>query len=402
MSSPQGRQTGSFGDELTNALMIGLVGVFALALILRAAGSVAAFVTGAAQPAAGPAAGALVLFAPNDPGRVLEAEGLNPVVYWIVTVVLLAALTAAIAWVWTRMRRHTRKTETDPRRLAGVATRHEVAQAASETALMRRGGNLRPSLEHPKPADIGYRLGRSRGHQVWASVEDSMLLLGPPRSGKGLHVVIPFIVDAPGAVVTTSTRPDNLTATLRARERVGPVAVFDPQHLAEGVPAGMRWSPIRGCQSPLTAMIRATGLAASTGLIVTVVPGMLDVASMSQFLKLASETMEVIGKSTGQEQQWDFVKFLITRYEPSDGPQTQMASFLRHILGKQVLINPMLKSTAISDAGMTQQTIYEVDPKQLVKATLDRALNSMNAAAGEIEAVIQEAWGREWHVSSSE
>lgn len=266
MSTSQGRQTGGFGDELTNALMIGLVGVFALALILRAAGSVTAFVTGAAQPAAGPAAGALVLFAPNDPGRVLEAEGLNPVVYWIVTVVLLAALTAAIAWVWTRMRRHTRKTETDPRRLAGVATRHEVAQAASETTLMRRGGNLRPSLEHPKPADIGYRLGRSRGQQVWASVEDSMLLLGPPRSGKGLHVVIPFIVDAPGAVVTTSTRPDNLTATLRARERVGPVAVFDPQHLAEGVPAGMRWSPIRGCQSPLTAMIRATGLASATGL----------------------------------------------------------------------------------------------------------------------------------------
>lgn len=153
---------------------------------------------------------------------------------------------------------------------------------------------------------------------------------------------------------------------------------------------------------PQLGFTTLTSLAASTGLIVTVVPGMLDVASMSQFLKLASETMQVIGKSTGQEQQWDFVKFLITRYEPSDGPQTQMASFLRHILGKQVLINPMLKSTAISDAGMTQQTIYEVEPRQLVKSTLERAVRSMNSAAGEIEAVIQEAWGREWHVSSSE
>jgi type IV secretion system protein VirD4 len=44
------------------------------------------------------------------------------------------------------------------------------------------------------------------------------------------------------------------------------VAVFDPQHLAEGIPAGLRWSPIRGCEDPLTAMIRATGLAAGTGL----------------------------------------------------------------------------------------------------------------------------------------
>src|SRR5690606_30021340 len=62
------------------------------------------------------------------------------------------------------------------------------------------------------------------------------------------------------------TRPDNLTATLRAREQVGPVAVFDPQRLADGVPAGMRWSPVRGCEDPLTAMIRATGLASATGL----------------------------------------------------------------------------------------------------------------------------------------
>ena len=74
------------------------------------------------------------------------------------------------------------------------------------------------------------------------------------------------VLDAPGAVIATSTRPDNLTATLRARQRRGPVAVFDPQHLAEGLPAGLRWSPIRGCSDPLTAMIRAVGLAASTGL----------------------------------------------------------------------------------------------------------------------------------------
>ncbi|MBS1674510.1 MAG: type IV secretory system conjugative DNA transfer family protein, partial [Actinobacteria bacterium] len=57
-----------------------------------------------------------------------------------------------------------------------------------------------------------------------------------------------------------------VTATITARERVGPVAVFDPQRLAEGIPAGLRWSPVRGCGDPLTAMIRAGGLAAATGL----------------------------------------------------------------------------------------------------------------------------------------
>nr|WP_228721065.1 type IV secretory system conjugative DNA transfer family protein [Arthrobacter sp. 260] len=241
--------------------------MFGVALILRAAGSVAAFLTGTPQPSAGPASGLAVLLNPDDPATALDAHGLSPVAYWIVTAILLAGLTAAGAWVWVGLCRYSRKVDTDPRRLAGTATAHEVNQSASAKALLRRAATLRPSLDCPAPGDVGYRIGTSKGQDVWASVEDSILLIGPPRSGKGLHVVINAILDAPGAVVTTSTRPDNLTATLRARERDGrPVALFDPQHLTDGIPAGMRWSPIRGCEDPLTAMIRATGLAAGTGL----------------------------------------------------------------------------------------------------------------------------------------
>lgn len=145
---------------------------------------------------------------------------------------------------------------------------------------------------------------------------------------------------------------------------------------------------------PQLGFITLTALAASTGLLVTVVPGMLDIASMSQFLKLASETVKAVEEAIGRRVSWDFVKFLITRYEPSDGPQTQMAGYLRSILVNQVMTEPMLKSTAISDAGMTQQTLYEVDPSQLIRKTLDRALNSMNAVADELEQTIQSAWGR--------
>lgn len=262
----EGRQAGSFGDELTNAAMIGLVVLLGVALVLRGAGSVAAWFTGAGQPASGPASGVGVLFNPGDPAAALDAPGLNPVVYWVVASLLFATLVSGGVWAWLRLRRHTHRVEQDPRHLAGIATRHEITAAASEKALLRRAGSLRPGLISPRPQDLGYRLGVSKGASVWASVEDSLMVIGPPRSGKGLHLVIPAILDAPGAVVVTSTRPDNLTATMRARRRVGPVAIFDPQHLAEGLPAGMRWSPIRGCESPQTAMIRATGLAAGTGL----------------------------------------------------------------------------------------------------------------------------------------
>ncbi|WP_313540065.1 type IV secretory system conjugative DNA transfer family protein [Leifsonia aquatica] len=264
MSTP--RQAGPLGDELTNLALGALIGAAVLAGLLRGAGSVAAWVTGIDQPTSGVEAGLGVLLNPGDPGAALAAPGLSAIAYWVTAGILLALVGTIGWWAWRMLRDHGRQVKNDPYRIAGIASRAEVARAASGSALLGRAGHLRPSLKKSRPEDVGYRIGRSRGKSVWASVEDSILLIGPPRSGKGAHIVINSILDAPGAVVTTSTRPDNLTATLRARENIGPVAVFDPQHLAEGLPAGLRWSPVRGCQEPLTAMIRATGLAAGTGL----------------------------------------------------------------------------------------------------------------------------------------
>lgn len=144
---------------------------------------------------------------------------------------------------------------------------------------------------------------------------------------------------------------------------------------------------------PQLGFTTMTALLASTGLLITVVPSMLDVASMAQFLEMAGETVRVLEESTGPTD-WKFLKFLIARYEPTDVPQSQMAGFLRSILLDQVLNTPMLKSTAISDAGMTQQTIYEIDPTQVIRRTLDRILESVNGVADEFEKTIQEAWGR--------
>ncbi|MFT4264092.1 MAG: TraM recognition domain-containing protein [Nocardioides sp.] len=253
-------------DVLVNLGLLLISGIGLIAGTLRLAGSAAAWVTGASQPDGGWESGLRVLTHPGDPAAALQAHGLSPWAYWLVVALLIAASlsAAALVWRWTGAMRH--RTSHDPRRLAGVATGRDVRATASRKALLARGRTLRPSLDAPTPSDIGYLLGRSRGQEVWASVEDSILLLGPPRSGKGLHVVINAILDAPGAVITTATRPDNIAATLTARQNRGPVAVFDPQRLADGLPAGLRWSPVRGCEDPLSAMIRATGLASATGL----------------------------------------------------------------------------------------------------------------------------------------
>ncbi len=265
MSSASTR-SGSFGDELTNLALGALIGAMVLAGALRLAGDVAAFLTGAAQPTAGLEAGFGIVVHADDPGSALGSETLHPVAYWLTAGVMVAGTGVAGWFLWRFVRELGRRSKTDPNKIVGIAETGDIGRSASDRALLTRADILRPSLDKPRPVDVGYLIGTARGKRVWTSVEDSILLIGPPRSGKGTHIVINSILDAPGAVVTTSTRPDNLTATLRARSRRGPVAVFDPQRLAQGVPSGLRWNPVRGCELPLTAMIRATGLAAGTGL----------------------------------------------------------------------------------------------------------------------------------------
>jgi len=180
--------------------------------------------------------------------------------YWTSTASVIVLLAAAGAARWRVSTSSKTALTHDPRRIQGLASRTEVAKVAGAKALIAGAADLRPSLANPQVTDLGHRLGGARGVDCYASVEDSMVLLGPPRSGKGVHIVINAILDAPGAVITTSTRPDNLTAALAARAKVGPVAVFDPQGLAPGIPSATRWSPIRGCENPQTAMIRAKAL----------------------------------------------------------------------------------------------------------------------------------------------
>lgn len=253
-------------DGLTNVALLALGGAVAIAGILRVGGNLAAFLSGAEQPTGGLATGLGVFGSPADPGAALGSPGLSAVAYWAVVVAFVALLSVSGWGVWRVIRNHTHHGRSDPNRIAGIATSADVRRAASDRALLKRAAHLRASVDKPRSEDVGYLVGVARGTKVWTSVEDSILVIGPPRSGKGAHIVINAILDAPGAVVTTSTRPDNLTTTIRSRMRRGPVAVFDPQHLAPGVPAGLRWSPVRGCELPLTAMIRAAGLAAGTGL----------------------------------------------------------------------------------------------------------------------------------------
>lgn len=261
-------------DGATNAALIAMVGVVALSVVLWLAGVAATLAAHGHVPrSGGPSAGIGVVFNPANPaGAWPSGSGVpGPFVYWPVFALLAGLITTAAVLVWRRIK-HVSSSPAALRRKVhsthGVARHAEVARYAGPKALAARSNSVRPGLAATgkvTSTDAGYRIGTSNGVDVWASVEDSVLVVGPPRSGKGLHLVVNAILDAPGSVVTTSTRSDSLAVTYRARERVGPVSVFDPQDLA-GLPAGLRWSPIRGCEIPRVAMVRANALAAATGL----------------------------------------------------------------------------------------------------------------------------------------
>ena len=145
---------------------------------------------------------------------------------------------------------------------------------------------------------------------------------------------------------------------------------------------------------PQLGFLTMSALSAATAVLVTVHPQMLDVMSMCQFLLMTSNLLGVVADAGGN-MSYDWLRYLVTRYEPGDGPQNQMVSFMRSLFGDHVLNHPVLKSTAISDAGLTKQTLYEVEKADFTRATYERAMESLNAVNGEIGGLIQRAWGRE-------
>ncbi|MGR3452401.1 plasmid partitioning protein RepA [Pseudooceanicola sp.] len=144
---------------------------------------------------------------------------------------------------------------------------------------------------------------------------------------------------------------------------------------------------------PQLGFLTMSALSAATAVLVTVHPQMLDVMSMCQFLLMTSNLLGVVSEAGG-DMGYDWMRYVVTRYEPGDGPQNQMVSFMRSMFGSHVLNHPVLKSTAISDAGITKQTLYEVEKNQFTRTTYERAMESLNAVNGEILDLVQQAWGR--------
>ena len=130
-----------------------------------------------------------------------------------------------------------------------------------------------------------------------------------------------------------------------------------------------------------------------TSLLVTVTASFVDVMSLGTFLGMTGEMMSVIEQRKG-ERPYDWIKYLITRYNPTDQPSVQVAGYLRSILEDSVMTNEFYLSTAIADAAVSSESIIEVDPASFHRQTYQRAWDSVTRVSMELEGFIHQAWGR--------
>jgi type IV secretory pathway TraG/TraD family ATPase VirD4 len=185
--------------------------------------------------------------------------------------VIIGVLLVVIGWNrWSRTSATVTRWGARSRRKAGVASTLDVVRVASGPAVKRRAAVVRPSLAGLSrwrwwrlPAvEVAVRLCRVGLVSVWSSVEDVTIVFGGPRTGK-TQWLAGRVLDAPGAVLVTSTRTDlhELCGPLRGRR--GPVRVFNAVGLAE-LPSTITFDPLTGCADPVVATERATDMLAAT------------------------------------------------------------------------------------------------------------------------------------------
>lgn len=148
----------------------------------------------------------------------------------------------------------------------GVASAWNVWRVAGRRAMRRKAEVVKPSLATASvwvrlktpTKEYATPLARVGSQRVWSPVEDVTLRIGGPRTGKTGELAC-RILDAPGAVIATSTRTDLLELTGPVRKEKGPVEVFNPSGVGK-LDSTIGFDPLAGCEDPPTATSRAADL----------------------------------------------------------------------------------------------------------------------------------------------
>ena len=136
------------------------------------------------------------------------------------------------------------------RRYVRAVERHERTRPKSVTELVYSAPDPLAGIQAIAGQAYGWPGGHvgwdGWGHYVGAEPRGGMLVLGPPGSGKSSGVIIPSILVAPGATVSSSIKADTMLATAKLRATVGACWHFDPGGAERPAPGVLscRWSPL--------------------------------------------------------------------------------------------------------------------------------------------------------------
>ncbi|PTL71355.1 conjugal transfer protein [Rathayibacter caricis DSM 15933] len=192
---------------------------------------------------------------PSDPFEILSGLARGTVTWSSSATMIAAAAGGVIALValwflWMKALGRKGRANVD-RSARYMATERDLAPMLSKQAMKK---SKRLGVDGSPGVPVGRLV--STGKMLYASFEDMITVVAGPRVGKSTSLVIPAIIVAPGAVVTTSNKRDVLDATRDVREKDGPVWVFDPQRVARE-DATWWWNPL----SYVTDDVRAAKLA---------------------------------------------------------------------------------------------------------------------------------------------
>ena len=174
----------------------------------------------------------------------------------------------------------------------GWLDRHDYDTAAGPEALRRDGEDIEPHTR-PAPGEAPPAITRHgwspgvlvsgprsvRDQPVYCPWSKGTGVLGPQGSGK-TQLLIHAVLDAPGAALVNSTKPELAAETVALRALLGPTPVFNPLGLGQdraadrvgGQGQGLGelentawWDPVAGCTDESTADRRAWGLVRGAG-----------------------------------------------------------------------------------------------------------------------------------------
>lgn len=172
----------------------------------------------------------------------------------IVFSVIAVAIVAGVGVLVSRVGRRRTRVDRSSAYLARGRDLEELSRKGAGRTAARLGVTGTP----------GIPLGRSipGGQQLFALWEYVMIALAGPRVGKTTTLVIPAILEAPGAVVTTSNKRDVVDGTRDPRALVGDVWIFDPQGIALEQPTWW-WNPLSYVKDDVKAFKLAEHFASS-------------------------------------------------------------------------------------------------------------------------------------------